>query len=57
VRLSTAADDLGIHLSVDAGLTGTVAVTADPDRLAQLVANLVENALKYARRESTSARP
>jgi signal transduction histidine kinase len=46
-----AADELGIQLSVDAGAPGTVAVTADPERLAQLVANLVENALKYARRE------
>jgi signal transduction histidine kinase len=46
-----AADDLGIHLSVDAAPTGALAVSADPDRLAQLVANLVENALKYARRE------
>jgi two-component system OmpR family sensor kinase len=46
-----AADDLGIQLSVDAGQPGAVAVTADPERLAQLVANLVENALKYARRE------
>jgi signal transduction histidine kinase len=46
-----AADDLGVQLIVAAGLAGSIAVTADPDRLAQLVANLVENALKYARRE------
>ncbi len=46
-----AADDLGLALIVDAGLTGAVSVSADPDRLAQLVANLVENALKYARAE------
>jgi signal transduction histidine kinase len=43
-----AADDLGLDLSVSAGLPGAVVVNADPDRLAQVVANLVENALKYA---------
>jgi signal transduction histidine kinase len=43
-----AADDLGLSLTVAAGLPGAVVVSADPDRLAQVVANLVENALKYA---------
>jgi two-component system sensor histidine kinase BaeS len=46
-----AADELGIHLSIDTGVAGTVPATADPDRVAQVVANLVENALKYARAE------
>jgi two-component system sensor histidine kinase BaeS len=41
-----AAQDLGITLQVD-GAT-TLPADADPDRLAQIVANLVENALKYA---------
>jgi signal transduction histidine kinase len=41
------ADELGLGLSVapDDGLW----VQADPDRLAQVIANLVENALRYAR--------
>ena len=43
-----AADDLGLQLRVEAGRLGSIGVTADPDRLAQVVANLVENALKYA---------
>jgi signal transduction histidine kinase len=43
-----AADELGLGLAVDGGPLGTVWVTADPERLAQVVANLVENALKYA---------
>lgn len=37
----------GLTIEVEAPTT-TVTVTADPDRLAQVVANLVENALKYA---------
>lgn len=41
-----ASNDLGITLEVD-GAT-TLPADADPDRLAQIVANLVENALKYA---------
>jgi len=41
-----AAGDVGVSLLVDAG---PVAATADADRVAQVTANLVENALKYAR--------
>jgi two-component system sensor histidine kinase BaeS len=41
-----AADDLGLALDLDAA--APVPLTADPDRLTQIVANLVENALKYA---------
>jgi two-component system sensor histidine kinase BaeS len=42
-----AAADLGISLGLEA--PPTVPMTVDADRLAQIVANLVENALKYAR--------
>jgi two-component system sensor histidine kinase BaeS len=45
-RLS--ADELGIALEIEPGPDGGPPVQADPDRLAQVVANLVENALKYA---------
>jgi two-component system sensor histidine kinase BaeS len=41
-----AARDLGIALHVERG--APVAADVDPDRLGQVVANLVENALKYA---------
>ncbi|MGZ4736309.1 MAG: ATP-binding protein [Acidimicrobiia bacterium] len=41
-----AATELGIALEVDA--PARLAADADPDRLAQIIANLVENALKYA---------
>jgi signal transduction histidine kinase len=41
------ADDLGIALDVRVG--PAFPVDTDPERLAQIVANLVENALKYAR--------
>jgi len=42
-------DDLGIELTVDVPATGALFAHADADRLAQAVANLVENASKYAR--------
>jgi two-component system sensor histidine kinase BaeS len=42
-----AAADLGVSLDVQG--PGTVPAVADPERLGQIVANLVENALKYAR--------
>jgi two-component system sensor histidine kinase BaeS len=42
------AGELGIRLVVNAPRLGEVFVRADPDRLAQVVANLVENALKFA---------
>ena len=42
-----AATDLGLGLTTDAP-ADPVAAFADPQRLAQIVANLVENALKYA---------
>jgi signal transduction histidine kinase len=41
-----AADELGIAVAVDA--PPTLAAEGDPERVAQIVANLVENALKYA---------
>ena len=41
-----AAGELG--LTVDVMSAGLVPVSADPDRLAQVVANLIENALKFA---------
>ena len=44
-----AADDAGVTLELDAPDGGALAARADPDRLAQDVANLVENALKFAR--------
>lgn len=42
-----AAAELGVALDVEA--SAPVAGDGDPDRVAQIVANLVENALKYAR--------
>src|SRR4051812_5410023 len=44
-----AAEDAGVALAVDAARGTGLLAEADPDRLAQVVANLVENALKYAR--------
>ncbi len=40
------AGDIGVTLDFDAD--GAMPTTADPERLAQIVANLLENALKYA---------
>jgi two-component system sensor histidine kinase BaeS len=40
------ASELGITLVVDAG--DGIPASADPQRLAQIIANLVENALKFA---------
>ena len=45
------ARELGITLGVDG--PATAPVDADPERLGQIVANLVENALKYARAQVT----
>jgi signal transduction histidine kinase len=45
------ARDLGVTLTVDG--PATAPVDADPERLGQIVANLVENALKYARAQVT----
>jgi signal transduction histidine kinase len=43
-----AADDANVQLEVTTNGQGGLVATADPDRLAQIVANLVENALKFA---------
>jgi signal transduction histidine kinase len=43
-----AAAELGLALTVNTPPPGTVAATGDADRLAQVIANLVENALGYA---------
>lgn len=42
------ATELGLSLTSAVADLGSVAVLADPDRLAQVESNLVENALKYA---------
>jgi two-component system sensor histidine kinase BaeS len=44
-----AAAELGLSLTVTGGGGGPVDAIADPDRLAQVTANLVENALRYSR--------
>jgi len=41
-----AAEDLGISVQIDS--PGSISADTDPERLGQIVANLVENALKYA---------
>ncbi|HEY3810345.1 MAG TPA: HAMP domain-containing sensor histidine kinase, partial [Acidimicrobiales bacterium] len=46
-----AAAELGLSLVVDNGHPRAVMATADPDRLAQVTANLIENALRYATHE------
>jgi two-component system sensor histidine kinase BaeS len=46
-----AAADLGVELVVE--VPPELAAVGDPERVAQIVANLVENALKYARRTIT----
>ena len=43
-----AAEGFGLDLTIEPGRPGTMPVSADPERLAQVIANLVENALKYA---------
>jgi two-component system sensor histidine kinase BaeS len=44
-----AAEDAEVALEVDAARDTGLVADADPDRLAQVVANLIENALKFAR--------
>jgi signal transduction histidine kinase len=43
-----AAAEQGMAISIETAAAGEVVCDADPDRLAQVVANVVENALKYA---------
>ena len=46
-----AAAELGLSLIVDPAPADAVEALVDPDRLAQVTANLIENALRYASRE------
>ena len=46
-----AAAELGLSLAFAAEPAGEVEATADPDRVAQVAANLIENALRFATRE------
>jgi len=46
-----AAAELGLSLVVDTPPSPVIEATADPDRVAQVTANLVENALRYATHE------
>ena len=48
-----AAAALGLQIDLQVDATGEVLCYADPDRLGQVVANVVENALKYARAKVT----
>ncbi len=48
-----AAAEQGLAISIGKARAGEVMCDADPDRLAQVVANVVENALKYARSRVT----
>lgn len=47
------AERTGLQLVVDGPQDGKVELSADPDRLAQLMANLIENAFTYARTSVT----
>src|SRR5438270_5678103 len=48
-----AAEAAGVRLTVDAPGRAALMADADPDRLAQVVANLIENALDFAARRIT----
>jgi two-component system OmpR family sensor kinase len=48
-----AAEAAGVRLTVDTPARAALVAAADPDRLAQVVANLVENALDFAGRRIT----
>lgn len=51
------AKEKGLTLSLDAGtLTGTERISADPDRLRQVLTNLVGNAIKYTPKGSVTVK-